>query len=70
MDIRVRTGYSGEVAATVIQRRMLAGEECVLVEFSQTNRQWIPIDDRHLLLTDEQRKQIKYLPWYAGRKGL
>ena len=69
MDIRVRSG-DGAVTATVEQRRMMLGQINLLVEFSPTNRQWMPADNSNLLLTDEQRNQIKYLRWYAGRKGL
>ena len=69
MNIQVRSG-DGEVTATVSQRRMMLGQLNLLVEFSPTNRQWMPADNSNLLLTNEQIKQIKYLRWYAGRKGL
>jgi len=63
IKIKVKTA-KGLVDAEVTSRRTLAGRLCLLVEFSPANAQWMDWDDEHLVLTDEQVKEISHLHWW------
>jgi len=63
MKIQVKSGGI-LVDAAITQRRRLFGEICVLVTFGPGNAQWMSVEDKHLILSEDQRKQIRYLPWW------
>lgn len=63
MKIQVKSGDK-LIDAEVNSRRILGGDLCLLVEFTKTNGQWMDHDDEHLVMTDEQRRQIQHLQWW------
>lgn len=65
VKIEVKSGYTF-VTATVEARRKMLGLECYLVRFGINNAQWMPYDDRNLIITELQRKEIKSIPLRIG----